>query len=105
MLEIDKDSFEKEVLQENGLVLVDFWSPQCEPCKELLPDLVELSKKYEDKVKFCKLNIAGNRRLAIGQKVMGVPTVIFYEGGERIAELSKDFDVYDIESKLAELMK
>ncbi|UNC92925.1 thioredoxin family protein [Candidatus Contubernalis alkaliaceticus] len=105
MLELDKDNFEKEVLQEEGVVLVDFWSTQCGPCKELLPELVELAKKYDGKVKFCKLNIAGNRRLAIGQKVMGVPTVAIYKGGMKVSELSKEFDINDVESKLIEVTK
>ena len=104
MLDVNKDNFEQEVLQEQGLVLVDFWSPQCGPCKQLLPDLLELAKKYDGKAKFCKLNTAENRRLAIGQKVLGLPTVIIYEGGVKAAELSKEFSVGDIESKLVELM-
>ena len=105
MIEVDKENFEKEVLQEEGLVVVDFWSPQCVPCKELMPEIVELAKKYDKKVKFCKLNIAGNRRLAIGQKVLGLPTIAFYEGGTKIAELSNDFGVQDVESKIEELTK
>ncbi|MCD6182726.1 MAG: thioredoxin family protein, partial [Thermovirga sp.] len=42
----------------------------------------ELAKEYEGKIKFCKLNVAENRRLVISLRVMGVPTFLFYKGGE-----------------------
>lgn len=103
MLELNKDNFEQEVLKDEGLVLVDFWSPKCEPCLELLPHVEELAGRYEN-IKFSKLNIIQNRRLAIGQKVMGLPTILFYKNGEKAAELSKDFSIEDVEAKLKELL-
>jgi thioredoxin 1 len=103
MLELNKENFEQEVLQAKGLVLVDFWSPKCEPCMELLPHVEELSARFS-KVKFGKLNILQNRRLAIGQKVMGLPTILIYKDGEKAAELSKDFSIEDVEEKLKELL-
>lgn len=102
MLELNKENFEQEVLAETGLVLVDFWSPKCDPCMELLPHVEELAARYPE-VKFAKLNILENRRLAIGQKVMGLPTILVYKNGERAAELSKDFQIEDVEDKLKEL--
>lgn len=103
MLELNKENFEQEVLQADGLVLVDYWSPKCEPCMELLPHVEELAGRYQD-VKFGKLNIVQNRRLAIGQKVMGLPTILIYRNGEKAAELSKDFSIEDVEQKLRELL-
>ena len=46
MFELDKDTFETEVLQGTGYVLVDFWSEGCEPCKALMPDIQEMEKTY-----------------------------------------------------------
>jgi len=63
----------------------------------------ELAGRY-DNVKFGKLNIIENRRLAIGQKVMGLPTILFYMDGEKAGELSKDFSIEDVEAKLKELL-
>lgn len=103
MIEVDKTTFEEEVLQAEGLVVVDFWSPNCEPCKELMPYIAQLAEKYEGKVKFCKLDAAANKRLSISQKVLGLPTIAFYKNGEKIAELSKDFTIDDVEAKLKEL--
>jgi len=102
VLELDKENFAAEVLEAQGLVLVDFWSPKCEPCKALLPGLEELAGRYPA-VKFAKLNILENRRLAIGQRVMGLPTILIYRDGEKVAELSQDFQIEDVEAKLKEL--
>lgn len=103
LIEVNKKNFEDEVLKTEGLIMVDFWSPKCEPCKELLPSVHEMAKKYEDKAKFCSLDTAGNKRLAISQKVLGLPTIAFYKDGEKVAEFSDDFTIEDVEAKLNEL--
>ena len=82
MVELTKENFDAEVKESALPVLVDFWGPKCGPCMALLPSVEELAQEYEGKVKFCKLNVAENRRLAITLKVMGVPTFLFYKGGE-----------------------
>jgi thioredoxin 1 len=88
MIEVNKDNFESEVLQAEGTVLVDFWGTKCEPCKALMPDVERLAEQYGDKIKICKLNTTDNRRLAISQKVLGLPTFIIYKNGEKIKEIS-----------------
>ena len=50
MIRVNKENFEEEVLKYKGKVVVEFWSETCQPCKELLPDVEELSKKYDVKV-------------------------------------------------------
>lgn len=88
MLELSKENFDAEVLEEKGAVLVDFWGTKCEPCKALMPDVHRLAEQYGDKIKICKLNTTENRRLAIGQKVLGLPTFIVYKNGEKVKEIS-----------------
>lgn len=88
MLEVNKDNFDAEVLQAKGPVLVDFWGEKCEPCKALMPEVHALAEKYNGKMMMCKLNTTENRRLAIGQKVLGLPTFIVYKNGEKIKEIS-----------------
>jgi len=90
MLAVDKDTFEQEVLQAEGHVLVDFWSEGCEPCKALMPHIVELSEKYGEQVKFTKLDTAKARRLSIQQRVLGLPVIAIYKNGEKIDELVKE---------------
>lgn len=90
MIALDKDNFQAEVKEAKGLVLVDYWSESCEPCKALMPDVAALSEKYGERVKFSKLDITKARRLAIAEKVLGLPTIILYKDGQKIEEVTKD---------------
>lgn len=103
MIELGKDNFEDEVLNSEGLVVVDFWSESCDRCLELMPDVEEMEDKYDDKIKFAKLNIKGNRRLAMGQQVLGLPAILLYEDGEKQEHLSgEELEPEDIEEVLSE---
>ena len=90
MLELDKETFEPEVLNAEGTVFVDFYSDGCEPCKALMPAVHALAEKYGDKMKFVKINTMKARRLAIAQKVLGLPVMAIYKDGEKVVELVKD---------------
>lgn len=90
MLELNKDNFEAEVLQSEKPVFVDFWGDKCEICKDLMPGVHDLEEKYADKIKFASLNIGGSRRLAISQKVLGLPTMIIYKNGEKAETITPD---------------
>ncbi len=90
MLIVDKDTFAPEVLEAEGYVLVDYFGDGCVPCQALMPDIEELAAKYEGKVKFAKLNTTKARRLAISQRVLGLPTITLYKNGEKIEEVIKD---------------
>jgi len=90
MIDLDKENFETEVLQAQGIVLVDFYSDGCIPCQALTPHIHAYEESYGDKLKFTSLNITKARRLAIAQKVLGLPVVAVYSGGEKIDELVKD---------------
>ncbi|MEA1975638.1 MAG: thioredoxin domain-containing protein [Bacillota bacterium] len=87
---LDKDTFENEVINASGYVLVDYFSDGCEPCKALMPSVEELSVEFEGKVKFYKLNTTKARRLAISQRVMGLPAILLYKDGVKVDELTKD---------------
>ena len=90
MIELNKDNFEEEVLKAEGTVLVDYWSPSCEPCKALMPHVEELEKTHGEKIKFTSLDITKARRLAIGQKVLGLPVIAIYKDGEKVESLVGD---------------
>ncbi len=89
MIELTKENFEEEVLKAEGPVLVDYWGPTCEPCKALMPHVEKLAEEYGDKVKFCSLDITKARRLAIKQKVMGLPAIVIYKDGEEVERLAE----------------
>ena len=107
MVELTKENFDAEVLAADGLVFVDFWSPKCEPCMALIPEVEAFAEKNAGKAKFCKLDTAGNKRLAIAQKVMGIPTFVFYKGGEKLFVFDKpaieEGGIAAVEAKLNEL--
>lgn len=92
MIELNKDNFEAEVLEvsKSMPVMVDYYSPKCEPCQELMPEVHDLAEKYSEQMKFGKLDITQSRRLAIGQKVLGLPTMCFYRDGEKVSQLTGD---------------
>ena len=90
MLEVDKKTFEEEVLQAEGYVLVDFYGDGCVPCQALMPHVHARADEHGDKIKFTALNTTKARRVAIGQKVMGLPVIAIYKDGEKVEELVKD---------------
>jgi thioredoxin 1 len=90
MIELDKENFDSEVFQASGKVFVDFYGDGCEPCKAIAPFIHEMADKYAGKIKFCALNTTKARRLAISQKVLGLPVIAIYENGTKIKELVKD---------------
>ena len=108
MIDLTKDNFESEVTQDEGLVFVDFWNEKCEPCMALMPEVVAFAEKNAARAKFCKLDTSGNRRLAISQKVMGVPAFIFYKGGEKLYSFAADEiaqgGISAVQEKLEELL-
>ena len=90
MLELNKDNFEDEVVKSDVPVVVDLWGPKCGPCLALMPEIEQIAASYDGKVKFCKINVAENRRLCATLRVMGVPAFLFYKDGEIVSRLSGD---------------
>lgn len=90
MLELNKDNFEQEVLQSEGAVFVDYFSDGCVPCQALMPFVHEMAEKYAANMKFASLNISKARRLAIAQRILGVPVMAIYKNGEKVEELVKE---------------
>jgi thioredoxin 1 len=76
------DEFEREVLQSDIPVLVDFWAPWCGPCRMLAPTIEELSQEYEGKIKIVKVNTDELPIVAMQYGIRGIPTVILFVNGE-----------------------
>ena len=68
MLEVDKNTFQTEVLEADGYVFVDFFGDGCVPCAALMPKVHEFADTYGDKLKFTSLNTTKARRLAIDHR-------------------------------------
>ncbi|MDD3192904.1 MAG: thioredoxin domain-containing protein [Oscillospiraceae bacterium] len=90
MIELTKDTFEEEVLKADGYVFVDFYGDGCVPCAALMPFVHACAEKYGDKLKFTALNTTKARRLAIGQKILGLPVMAVYKDGQKVEEVVKE---------------
>ena len=90
MLDLDKKTFEDEVLKADGYVFVDFYGDGWVSCKALEPKLEEFAEKYGASMKFASLNTTKARRVAIGQKILGLPVTAIYKDGAKVEELIKD---------------
>ena len=90
MLDVDKNTFEDEVLKADGYVFVDFYGDGCVPCQALMPKVHEYADTYGDKIKFTSLNTTKARRLAIAQGILGLPVMAIYKDGEQIDSVVKE---------------
>ena len=90
MILCDKNTFEAEVLKAEGYVFVDYFGDGCVPCEALMPHVEALANKYGENLKFCKLNTTQARRLAISQRILGLPVMAIYKDGQKVEELVKD---------------
>ena len=78
---VSDDTFEQEVLNAEGPVLVDFWADWCGPCKMIAPILDEISTEYAGKVRVAKLNIDENPGTPPKYGIRGIPTVMLFKDG------------------------
>ena len=79
--------FEEKVLHSTIPVLVDFWAPWCGPCMMIAPLVDELAKEFEGKLIIAKLNVDDNPNTSVKYNVMGIPTLLFFNGGQPVKQL------------------
>ena len=81
-VKITDASFEKDVLQASGPVLVDFWAEWCGPCKQIAPALEQISEELGMKVTVAKLDIEDNPMTPGRYGVRGIPTMMLFKDGQ-----------------------
>ncbi|MBX5196657.1 thioredoxin [Rhizobium laguerreae] len=84
---VDKESFQSEVLESEKPVVVDFWAAWCGPCIVIAQVLEEIAVESEGKVKFAKLNVDENPELASQFGVESIPTLAIFKRGELVDKL------------------
>lgn len=84
---IDEATFDKEVKQAAGLVMVDFWAPWCGPCRLIAPVLEELAAEHPDTVKITKVNVDENQVLAGQYGIRSIPSLLFFKNGQVVDQV------------------
>lgn len=79
--ELNKDNFEKEVMEANVPVLIDFWASWCGPCRMMSPLIDQIAEEMGDKLKVCKVNVDQNHELAEKYEIMTIPAFIVIKNG------------------------
>jgi len=84
---VTDESFDEDVLRSDKLVLVDFWATWCGPCRMVAPVLEEIGAEHSETLTIAKLDIDQNPKVSRDYRVMSVPTLILFKGGEAVKQI------------------
>jgi len=80
--EVSDSSFEKDVLQSDRPVLVDFWAAWCAPCRMIAPTVEAVAEQFSKSARVVKLNVDDNPSISQRYGIKGIPTLILFKGGK-----------------------
>ena len=83
---ISDTDFDKEVINSEVPILVDFWAEWCGPCKAIAPSLEELSEEMSNKLKVVKINVDENPSTSQAYSIRSIPALMIFKNGEKISE-------------------
>ena len=81
VVEISENDFESEIVNYNGIAVVDFFADWCGPCRKLGPIIEEVEQEIASKVKFAKINTDNNIEIARKYQISGLPTLMVFKNG------------------------
>ena len=104
VIDVTDQNFEEEVIKSELPVLVDLWAPWCRPCLIVAPIVEKLAEKYNDRFKFCRLNVDENPQTATKCQVMSIPTLLFFKGGKVVDTVIGAVPEQTLQPKIEELL-
>ncbi len=81
---VTDSTFQAEVEQQPGLVLVDFWAEWCGPCRVIAPILEQIAGEYAGKLRVTKLDVDANQQTPMRFNVRSIPSLLFFKGGKHV---------------------
>jgi thioredoxin 2 len=85
---VTDQTFQQEVLDFSGPVLLDCWAPWCGPCQMVAPLLIQLAKEFAGRAKIAKLNVDQNPITAGRYHVMSIPTILLFKNGQLVNSIA-----------------
>jgi thioredoxin 1 len=104
-IEITDSTFQKEVLESNVPVLVDFWAAWCGPCKMIAPVVEEIAKEYDGKLKVGKVDVDANQQYAAKYGIRSIPTLLIFKDGKVVDQIIGAVPKPMITQKLASVVQ
>ena len=102
---LDADNFDREVLQSDQPVLVDFWADWCPPCKVIGPIIEEVATEFDGIAGVGKVDVDGNKSLAERYAISSIPTLLFFRNGEVVDRVTGVVSKGELTERLAALLE
>lgn len=105
VIELNSNNFEKEAEKSKIPVIIDFFADWCGPCQMMKPVFEKISKSYEGKLKFAKVNTENNPELATRFEVQGIPCLIITKKGKEVDRIVGYHEEDELKEKINEILK